>query len=186
MTNNFAISVMAEDRVGIIHAVSQKISEMGGDIADLSQTVLSSYFAMILLTSLPDDVTEGVLLSGLKSAEADVGVSLDVSIKALDTLPTKQPAQPADAYVLTASGTDRIGFVAAVTGFCAEHGINILDLDTRAADGTYLMILLVDPGPADLTTLQQEIREFSTQQNMSVTLQHHDVFQATQEVRMPL
>ncbi|MEL7234898.1 MAG: ACT domain-containing protein, partial [Chloroflexota bacterium] len=142
MTENYAISVMAEDRVGIIHAVSQKISDMGGDIADLSQTVLSSYFAMILLTSLPDGTGGEQLFAGLKSVEADLGVSLDISIKALDTLPTREPAQPSDAYVLTASGADRIGFVAAITGFCAAHGINILDLDTRAADGTYLMILL--------------------------------------------
>lgn len=187
MTNNYAISVMAEDRVGIIHAVSQKISELGGNIADLSQTVLSSYFTMILLTSLPETVRKDQLIVKLKEADAQLGVELDISIKTLDVLPTKQNATIAqNAYVLTASGKDRIGFVAAVTGFCAEHGINILDLDTRAVDGTYMMLLLVDLNDADLKTTQTALKTFSAENTMSVTLQHHDVFQATQEVSMPL
>jgi predicted amino acid-binding ACT domain protein len=105
----------------------------------------------------------------------------------LDLLPTKQNAAIAqNTYVLTASGKDRIGFVAAVTGFCAEHGINILDLDTRAVDGTYMMLLLVDLNDADLKTTQTDLKTFSAENTMSVTLQHHDVFQATQEVSMPL
>ena len=187
MTTNFAISVMAEDRVGIIHAVSLKISELGGDIADLSQTVLSGYFAMILLTSLPDTISENQLITKLKEADALLDVELDISIKKLAALPKKQNATVAqNAYVLTASGRDRVGFVAAVTGFCAAHGINILDLDTRAADDTYMMLLLVDLNDIDLKATHTALKAFSAENAMSVTLQHHDVFQATQEVSMPL
>ncbi len=49
-------------------------------------------------------------------------------------------------YVLTADGADRIGFVATVTKFCKDQGINILDLTTTQSDGRYVMILYVDLG----------------------------------------
>jgi glycine cleavage system transcriptional repressor len=187
MTSHYAISVMAEDRIGIIHAVSQKISELGGDIADLSQTVLSGYFAMILLTSLPETVSKDQLITKLTEPDAQLGGELDISIKVLDALPIKQNAAIAhNAYVFTASGKDRIGFVAAVTGFCAERSINILDLDTRVVDDTYMMLLLVDLNDIDLKATQTALKTFSAENAMSVTLQHHDVFQATQEVSMPL
>ena len=40
---------MWRDRVGIIHDIASRIAELQGNIADLSQTVVSGYFTMILV-----------------------------------------------------------------------------------------------------------------------------------------
>jgi glycine cleavage system transcriptional repressor len=99
-------------------------------------------------------------------------------------LPTPPPP-PEATYVLSASGPDRIGFVASVAAFCADHRINILDLATQVAGETYIMILLVDlsrGGPIE--AIQQELAQFSQENGLEISLQHHDIFKATNEINM--
>ena len=46
------ITVLSSDREGIIAQVSGKLYEHGINILDISQTVLSSYFTMVMLVDL--------------------------------------------------------------------------------------------------------------------------------------
>ena len=46
------ITVLSADREGIIAQVSGKLYEHGINILDISQTVLSSYFTMVMLVDL--------------------------------------------------------------------------------------------------------------------------------------
>jgi ACT domain-containing protein len=46
------ITVTGKDNVGIIAKVSALCSEYGANISDISQTVLSDYFAMIMLVDI--------------------------------------------------------------------------------------------------------------------------------------
>jgi predicted amino acid-binding ACT domain protein len=84
--------------------------------------------------------------------------------------------------VLTASGGDRIGFVAAVSSFCAANQINILDLSTAVEDGLYTMMLLVDLSRCDVSDVRSRLEHFAQETGFDVVLQHHDIFRATQEV----
>lgn len=183
----FIISVMSRDRVGIVFEVSRAISELAGDIADIRQQVLRGYFTMILYASFPAAVTAEDIRRKLAEVDSQSVTSLEVGVK-----PVKEPADPvaeaallANAYVLTASGPDRIGFVATVAQFCAENGLNILDLSTTVADGSYIMILLVDLSRSDhLDELQTRLRRFSQATGLKLVLQHYDIFKATNEIKM--
>ncbi len=46
------IAVTGQDGTGIVSKVSTKCAECGANIIDISQTVLSEYFAMVMLVSL--------------------------------------------------------------------------------------------------------------------------------------
>ncbi len=46
------ISVIGKDNVGIVALVSAKCAELGANIIDISQSVLSEYFAMIMLIDI--------------------------------------------------------------------------------------------------------------------------------------
>ena len=46
------ISVTGKDGVGIVARVSTKCAECGANIIDISQSVLSEYFAMIMLADI--------------------------------------------------------------------------------------------------------------------------------------
>ncbi|MBO7522638.1 MAG: ACT domain-containing protein [Bacteroidales bacterium] len=49
---NAVISVVGKDCVGILATVSQKCKEANANILEVSQTVLNSYFAMIMLVTI--------------------------------------------------------------------------------------------------------------------------------------
>ena len=52
MKTKAVISVTGKDNVGIIARVSNLCSNYGANIIDISQTVLSEYFAMIMIVEI--------------------------------------------------------------------------------------------------------------------------------------
>ncbi len=188
-TRRFVITVLSRDRVGIIADVSRAISALQGDIADMRESVLCGYLTMIMLTTFPDSQTAEALqqsLRALNDARRPGLPLLDVIVRpADDALPATGSSLPSGAYVLTVTGTDHIGLVAAVSGFCARHQINILDLSTAVADGAYTMILLIDlSGRRDVVELRRELRRFGEETHLCLVLQHYAIFKATNEVSL--
>ncbi len=46
------VTVIGKDSVGIIAAVSSECAKFGGNIVDISQSVMREYFAMIMLVEI--------------------------------------------------------------------------------------------------------------------------------------
>jgi ACT domain-containing protein len=66
------IAVTGKDNVGIIAKVSALCSNYGANISDISQTVLSDYFAMIMLVDIKALTVEfGVFSDALKQLGID-------------------------------------------------------------------------------------------------------------------
>jgi glycine cleavage system transcriptional repressor len=177
----FVISVTSRDRIGIVRDVSSAISELRGDIADLRQSVLCGYFTMILIASFPAEVAAETVRARLGAVNTPDKPALEFTVN-----PAEGPAAEAgaleNAYVLTASGPDRIGFVATVSSFCAGSQINILDLSTAVSDGSYIMMLLVDLSRCDIGDIRRRLKQFGRETGFKVVLQHYDIFKATHEV----
>ncbi len=184
--NRFIISVMSRDRVGIVYDISSAISQIHGDIADIRQSVLRGYFTMILYVSFPAGVSINHIKQMLAALDSASATPLEISVKQVtepDDLPIAAP--PEQTYVLTASGKDRIGFVAGVSQFCAENNINILDLSTTVANDLYIMILLVDLSRcASIDEIRRNLHSFNQATGLQVVLQHYDIFKATNEIKM--
>lgn len=179
----YIISVMAPDRIGIIHDITRTIAELEGNLTDIRQQVLQGYFSMILYGSFPAAVSPQEIREQLLAI--DHRPPFEISIKPVAESGETQTRMPSDTYVLTASGADRIGFVALVSGFCAEHSINILDLSTTKNEEIYTMILLVDLGTSsNLEKIRTGLEQFNRHHNLSLLLQHYDIFKATNEIRM--
>jgi predicted amino acid-binding ACT domain protein len=184
MYHPFVISVFSRDRIGIVAEVSGAIAALGGDIADLRQSVLRDYFTMILLATFPAAISAADIAARINAASAPGASPLDVSVHPVGHAP---PAEPEGSrqhhYLLTARGPDRVGFVANVSAFCARNHLNILDLATTVADGRYVMMLLVDVSRCDdLDLLRQRLQAFGKQAGLEAVLQHEAIFRATNEV----
>lgn len=180
------ISVMSRDRVGIVADVSGRIAKLGGDIADASQTTLRGFFTLILLATFSPEVSLAMVqreLDGIGDG-ASAGSDLEVIVREVTELPDSEPDAPSDEeYVLTVRGPDRIGLLADVTQICKEHLLNILDLSTRSSNGQYVTLLHVDASRAlPLDGLRAALDEASAARGFSFTLQHNDVFRATNEI----
>lgn len=186
--NQYVISIMSRDRVGIIYEVSKAISELQGDIADIRQSVLCGYFTMILLASFPETVNQRSIERKLSEVDAHSETPIDAAVELVSKEP--QPVSspiPENAYVLTATGSDKIGFVATVTSFCANHHINILDLSTTVSSGAYVMILIIDLSRCtSVAEVRRELNQFSQEYALKVVLQHYDIFRAVNEINLPI
>lgn len=184
----FVISIMSRDRVGIVFEVSKAISELDGNIADIRQSVLSGYFTMILLASFPEDVTQRTIQRKLAEVDAHSETAIDAMVEKVEAvaLASFSPT-PENAYVLTATGTDKVGFVATVTSFCVKHNINILDLSTTVSGGAYIMILVIDLNHCNsISAVRQDLQQFAQETGLKVVLQHYDIFRAVNEINLPV
>jgi ACT domain-containing protein len=71
------ITVMGQDRTGIVAQVSQTLYECNANIIDISQTIMEDIFAMILMVDISAAAKN---LSELKTALNGVGKELGVNI----------------------------------------------------------------------------------------------------------
>lgn len=184
----FVISIISRDRVGIIYDVSKAISDLNGNIADVRQSVLCGYFTMILLASFPSKVTQRAIERKLAEVDAHNEIPIEAVVKKAEEI-VEVPASPnsENIYVLTATGADQIGFVAIVSSFCVKHNINILDLSTTVSDGAYVMILLIDLNHnISISEVRRDLQQFSQETGIKVVLQHRDIFKAINEIDLPI
>lgn len=75
--NNAIITVVGTDQVGIIAAVSSKLSELKINIADISQTILSGAFVMMMMVDMS---TSAVKIAELREKMNELGDALGVEI----------------------------------------------------------------------------------------------------------
>lgn len=76
------ITATGKDHAGIIAAVTQELARLNVNIVDLSQTLMSSFFTMIILVVLPDEVTISRLQEVMKEVETAQAVSIRVQSEA--------------------------------------------------------------------------------------------------------
>lgn len=77
--NRIIITVIGQDRVGIIASVSGILAENSVNILDISQTILQGFFAMVLVADLEKSSVD---LSSLKEKLNQLGTELGVKIDA--------------------------------------------------------------------------------------------------------
>lgn len=51
------LTVLGEDKVGIVAAISRVLAESGANIEDIRQTILSSIFSMTMLVTVDEEAT---------------------------------------------------------------------------------------------------------------------------------
>jgi len=182
MPNQFVISVMARDRVGIIADVTTVLKELGGNLADLSQTVVCGYFTMIAVASFPDRLKGADIRERLEAIDPTDPFHIGIRVPA-GPVEHEPWAYGPGHYVLTAVGPDTTGLVAAVTSYLREREINIDDLTTRVEEGQYVMILSIDfPPEGDIGEFRAAMRTTMHEIGVAVEIQHHDLFRALNEI----
>jgi glycine cleavage system transcriptional repressor len=180
----FVISIMSRDHVGIIYQVSKALSDLEGNIAEVRQSVLCGYFTMILLATFPSQVTQRDIERKLAEADARSETPLEATVRTAEDFSAATASEK--TYILTATGTDKVGIVATVAAFCSQHQINILDLSTTASEGAYVMILMLDlPADLPIQAVCRDLLKFSEETGLKVVIQHPNIFRAVSEVNFP-
>ncbi len=176
------ISVMSQDRPGIIADITGAIHEFDGDLADLNQSILHGYLTMILIASFQRNVTAKDILARISQISSPT--RLNVSVREMSEPIQKINQAPEDKiYIVTAQGDNKRGIVHGISSFCYHHNINILDLATTRAAGKYTMILQLDLSKAGpVTNIQHELMTYGSSRGLSIVMQHQDLFKVTNEI----
>lgn len=139
-----ALSAIGRDRPGIVAATTAALLRHGANVEDSRMAILRGHFTMMLVISVADDADRGALAADLDAVAADLGLEA----LALSPVEPLADATPEPTHVATVYGVDHPGIVHRVAAELAEHGANIVDLQTR---------LVEDEGEPSIYVLQMEI-----------------------------
>ncbi len=148
-----AVTVLGDDRPGIVADVTSALASLGGNLEDSTMTLLRGHFAMVVLVRTPAPV--GEVGAALASVAADGSLTVDVR----ELRESGMPPAPGRAWTLRVHGADRPGIVASITQVLAAHGGNIVDLGTRLGSDLYVLVAEVElPAEADAEAVAADLR----------------------------
>jgi len=159
-----AITVIGQDRPGIIAEATSALASLGVNIEDSTMTLLRGHFAMMLIT----DAGPGVdaVADALTALAGDGSLSVEVR-----PVPEGRAAATGSSYLLSVHGGDRPGIVSTIVGEVARVGGNITDLSTRLAGDLYVLLAECDlPEGTDLVALEAAVTAAAERLGVGATL----------------
>lgn len=123
MSNYLALTIIADDRPGIIETVSDVIASNGGNWLESSMSRLAGKFAGILLVEIPEQLQQA-LISKLETLH-DQGIRIHT-----ESSQAKTPSSGQSIF-LSVVGNDRPGIVSEISGLLAKQQVNLEELTTQ-------------------------------------------------------
>lgn len=154
MPNHLLITVIADDRPGIVERLAATINQHQGNWLESSLSRLAGKFAGILSVSVADDQLQP--LSDALQQLADEGIRLSVETALNKQAETGQPLQ------LSVTGNDRPGIVKEISARLTGLNVNVEKLHTyceSAAMTGELLFNLRATLRLPLTTDRDQVRE---------------------------
>jgi len=131
MMTSIVLTVIGEDKPGLVSALSQKITAGGGNWLDSRMASLGGKFAGLLLISVPQARAEA-LVATLQDLEQQ-GLRLVVE-RGTDVAAT---ATMGRLLRLELTGQDRPGIVRDISDTLARQKVNIEDMETAFFSGSF-------------------------------------------------
>lgn len=139
MQHWYMLTVVGEDRPGIVAALTQALFTLGAQLGEASMVRLGGNFTIMLMvnTDAPMPALEETLAPLMQS----MGLRLH-----LDPIKAHLHEHLEPNVQVTVFGADRPGIVAEVTGALAQAGFNILDLnsDVGGSADKPIYVMLID------------------------------------------
>ncbi len=171
--NFFLLTAFGKDRPGIVAGVSRILFDIGANIEDASMTRLGGEFTIMLVTSLPGNISSAKAEKALAGLEKKLGIQ--TSVKTLPAAAASRSQGEPAKYMISVYGTDHPGIVYRVTEALAKRKISITDLQTKVtgdAKPVYVMLLEVQvPSAADIDDLRSELDQLRQDLKVEISLQ---------------
>jgi glycine cleavage system transcriptional repressor len=185
--DRFILTVVGKDHPGIVAGISNTLYEYSCNIQELTQTILSDEFAMILLLQPTREINIQELDKSLKKTCESLEVTCVLrptsgSVSSLSTIP------PKDRLIITVIGADKIGIVAGVTKVFGDMNINIAELSTAPSyiiedKPQYTMIARVEVDDSvDMPALRSSLEECAKQLSVDINVQSQEIFDAMHKI----
>ncbi|MDM8542350.1 ACT domain-containing protein [Desulfococcaceae bacterium HSG9] len=183
--NKVIISVLGQDRPGILAAVTKILLERDGNVENVSQTILQNQFVGIFIVSVPDHIKTDALKDELNLSVKHL--DLDIHVKQLVYDETYYPPVKSEPFIITTKGLDRKGLVAGITATVAYYGVNVTNLQAifKGGDnpGDNIMIYEVDiPVDIDQQELEDALRTQAQSLGLTISIWHRNIFKAINRI----
>lgn len=178
----YLVTVVTDDRVGIIRDVTKVLFDCGANITDLGQNVWCGVFTLHCVAEFNGD-GEKAFIALSRAFENDP--SAEIGFRELRSgASSPHRTKTGGHYVAAISGPDKPGRICLVTTVLARHGVNVEDWRHDLSDrGNALTIGLVTlPRKADAGAIAAELKEALAPHGLAVSLRHENIFRATNEV----
>lgn len=159
----------AENRVGILSAVTRAMSELGADLREASQTVVRGYFTMIFSAEFPDNIDPGVITDHLQDTCRPFGIDVNLKGPCDDSAELRRPA-PSRLYLLRIGGENQPGILRQLSTLISMHRIDIAGMHavrTKDGAGFEMVMKIAVPDGLDTDQLLNELNK--TGQTFSFT-----------------
>lgn len=132
---NYLISIVGKDSVGVISAVSSYLFDIGANLADSSYAVLGEGFEFSAIAAFGAVEDTGEIAAGLSELELLAGARIEVS--PFD-FATARGETATISHTVEITGGDRPGLVARISEVLVDYDANIVRMSSKRhvdADG---------------------------------------------------
>ncbi|MCR5436294.1 MAG: ACT domain-containing protein [Treponema sp.] len=86
--------------------------------------------------------------------------------------------------IITVVGSDKVGIIAGVTKFLADHTINIADITQTILSGNFVMMMMVELDKADISIdeLRNELMKMAENLGVEINVMNEKVFSSMHRV----
>ena len=123
MTTHLVLTVIADDKPGLVESLSQIIASNSGNWLESSMAQLAGKFAGILRVSVDDDRAEN-LIEELNGLSSEIKLIIEKAVY-------ESAGQQSRMYELSLVGNDRPGIIKEISAVVLELGINVERLNTE-------------------------------------------------------
>ena len=123
MTTNLVLTVIADDKPGLVESLSQTIASNSGNWLESSMSRLAGKFAGILRVSVADEQVD-TLIAELNGLSAQIKLVIE---RATD----EEASQQSRTVELRLVGNDRPGIIKEISAAVSALGINVERLNTE-------------------------------------------------------
>ena len=167
MTTTLVLTVIGDDRAGLVKALADVIESGGGNWERSHLSELAGKFAGIVTVTVPEDRAQA-----LRAALAPLDGLLAVAVHdtAAGGVGDAEPKEARQELRIDLLGNDRPGIVGAVSGVLAKHDLSVAELQSSTRDAPMAggrlfeaTALVTVPAGADLVALQEALEELATE-----------------------
>jgi glycine cleavage system transcriptional repressor len=172
MKQFLVVSVLAEDRPGILHDLARAVKDSGCNVVESRMTVLGAEFSMLLLISGNwNTVTK--LEGTLPKLEKKLGLTL-----AARRTKEREPREALLPYAVDVVCLDQPGIIFNLADFFAARNIGVADLSTRSYTAAHtgapmfaVQLAVNIPADTHVGRLREEFMEFCDNLNLDAIME---------------
>jgi glycine cleavage system transcriptional repressor len=172
MKQFLAMSVLAEDRPGILHDIARSVNECGCNVVESRMTVLGGEFTMLMLVS-----GNWNTITKLEGQLPKLEKRLNLTLSTRRTS-EREPRHNLVPYAIDAVCLDQPGIIFNLANFFSERNIGIADLVTRGYPAAHtgapmfsVQMAVNIPAALHIGGLREEFMDFCDRLNLDAIME---------------